>query len=636
MEDRLIDFKAVFKYLPGNSILVLPNPPFYTILAVTEGMIKRSGLPEDQLVNRSFFEPFPANPSNPDDPNSPAQNVVLNSFQSVMINKQTDALPVIRYDLANPDGTFTEFYWKVSHKPIFDEGGNILYILHTSEDVTDAIKADRREIITKGIEKMHDLFMETPLSIGIFKGQDLTIELANAAMLQVWGEDDNVIGKQLDKVIPELREEGIIEIMQKVRNTGEADHIHKFPVKISGKGLRQTIYLNMIFQPYYEADKEQAVGVIAIGTDVTDKLLIKKEADELRERFETIANNIPNLAWVANADGWIFWYNNRWYEYTGTTPEQMEGWGWQSVHHPEQLSGVIEKWKNSISTGNPFEMVFPILGADKKFRPFLTRVIPIKDSDGNVLRWIGTNTDIEKQKEVERMKDDFISITSHELNTPVTTIKAYVQIVHTLLEHKDDAETLGMIKKMDTQVNRLATLIQDLLNVTRLQQGKLSYNESEFDFHGLLSGVIDDLQQVSSTHKILIQKNIPVTVFGDKDKLSQVLINVISNAVKYSPSSDKIIINSDVENVGVVVSVQDFGIGISANDQQKIFEQFYRVTEEPLATFPGMGIGLYIASEIVKNYYGKISIKSNRGEGSIFYIWIPLDYRKANSLSLSL
>ena len=122
---------------------------------------------------------------------------------------------------------------------------------------------------------------------------------------------------------------------------------------------------------------------------------------ESEEQFRTLADSIPNLAWWANADGYIIWYNRRWYEYTGTTPKQMEGWGWQSVHDQQRLPKVLERWKASIATGEPFDMEFPLRGADGVLRPFLTRVVPLKDSAGLVLRWFGTNTDISEQKQAE-------------------------------------------------------------------------------------------------------------------------------------------------------------------------------------------------------------------------------------------
>ncbi len=141
--------------------------------------------------------------------------------------------------------------------------------------------------------------------------------------------------------------------------------------------------------------------------DIHDMKEIEDALRESEERFRTMANAIPQLAWMANPDGYIFWYNQRWYEYTGTTPEQMEGWGWQSAHDPEALPSVVERWKASITTGEPLDMEFPLLGADGKFRPFLTRVMPMKDSEGRVLRWFGTNTDVSEARELEVNKRDF-------------------------------------------------------------------------------------------------------------------------------------------------------------------------------------------------------------------------------------
>lgn len=148
-------------------------------------------------------------------------------------------------------------------------------------------------------------------------------------------------------------------------------------------------------------DAGAAAGYLEINRDITDR---RRAEDALREsarQFQTLANGIPQLCWMANEDGWIFWYNERWYQYTGTTPKDMEGWGWQAVHDPHALAGVMERWQASLASGEPFDMVFPLRGADGLFRPFLTRVMPVRDGDGKVVRWFGTNTDISEQRETE-------------------------------------------------------------------------------------------------------------------------------------------------------------------------------------------------------------------------------------------
>ena len=206
---------------------------------------------------------------------------------------------------------------------------------------------------------------------------------------------------------------------------------------------------------------------IGVCIDITARKQAEAALQESEQRFRTMADAIPQLAWIAKADGWIFWYNQRWYEYTGTTPDQMKGWGWQSVHDPQMLQSVVERWKASIETGEPFNMTFPLRGADGVFRPFLTRVMPLKDEQGAVLQWFGTNTDISEQKAAEaelavakasaeqakaaaeqanRAKDHFLAVLSHELRTPLTPVVMGVS----MLQDRSDLvpaarETLEMI-----------------------------------------------------------------------------------------------------------------------------------------------------------------------------------------------
>jgi len=252
----------------------------------------------------------------------------------------------------------------------------------------------------------------------------------------------------------------------------------------------------------------------------------------------------------------------------------------------------------------------------------------LKDKDGKVKTIMSLVQDITEQKELERQKDNFLSMTSHELKTPVTTIKAYGQLAESMLEEKGDADTLNIVKRMGAQVNRLTILIGNLLDFTKIQKGRLVYEEDFFDFNELVKEVVDDMQKTSQTHKIKNNSGTqPANIFGDKNKLSQVLNNLISNAIKYSPNANSIVVSTQLQQDGLELSVQDFGIGISKENLQNVFQQFYRVTGENQSTFPGMGIGLYICSEIVTRQGGKIWLESISDNGSTFYVWLPFDHR---------
>jgi PAS domain S-box-containing protein len=200
----------------------------------------------------------------------------------------------------------------------------------------------------------------------------------------------DAVGKRMRELAP-AHEAHWFEIYGKIALTGEPAHF-----------MNEAKALNRVYDVFaYRVGEPEQRRVAIVFNDFSDYKRAEEALQRSEAQFRNLANAIPQLCWMANADGWIFWYNERWYEYTGTTPKEMEGWGWQSVHDPEALPWVMERWTGSIATGNPFEMEFPIRGADGVFRPFLTRVRPVKDSDGSVVRWFGTNTDITERKRAE-------------------------------------------------------------------------------------------------------------------------------------------------------------------------------------------------------------------------------------------
>ncbi len=198
---------------------------------------------------------------------------------------------------------------------------------------------------------------------------------------------------------------------------------------------------------------------------------------ESENRFRTLAESIPQLAWMARPDGYIFWYNRRWYEYTGTIPEQIEGWGWQSVHDPEFLPRAMVAWKASLASGDLFDMVVPLRGADGRFRPFLTRVVPSRDDDGQIVLWFGTNTDIAERVEMEQAlkqadqrKDEFLAMLAHELRNPLAAISNAVQ----LAKRSDSPDQLAWGRQViEKHVRHLTRMIDDLLDVSRITRGKI-------------------------------------------------------------------------------------------------------------------------------------------------------------------
>jgi PAS domain S-box-containing protein len=358
-------------------------------------------------------------------------------------------------------------------------------------------------------------------------------------------------------------------------------------------------------------------------------------AAESEHQFRVLANSIPHLAWIAHGDGFIFWYNERWYNYTGTSFEDQQGWGWQAVHHPDELPRVIAVWKKSIETGEEFELEFPIKGADGKFRWFLTRSTPIKNSRGQVVRWFGTNTEIEDQKDAQRklelavkLRDDFLSIASHELKTPITSLRLQLQIARRGIqnERQESAASKKLTSSIDTsihQVDRLITLVEDLLDVSRIQAGRLNFNLNEhFYLAELVQSVVsrfsEDLGMANCLLAIEIDPEIEVA--WDRSRIDQVFSNLISNVIKYAPQS-LIEIKAKIEGENVICNVRDFGPGIPKERQSKIFERFERANAS--RNISGMGLGLFIVQQIVRGHLGSIKLESDVGMGANFVIQIP-------------
>jgi PAS domain S-box-containing protein len=252
---------------------------------------------------------------------------------------------------------------------------------------------------------------------------------------------------------------------------------------------------------------------------------------------------------------------------------------------------------------------------------------PIINSEGQLEEISVIARDITEIKELQRRKDEFISVASHELKTPITTIKGYNDILINQFQDKNDYHSLDYLTKMKTQVDRLIALINDLLDVSRIQAGKLVLQKEEADLNRLIEEIISETQYTAK-HKIIFNKSKIKPIQIDKYRLSQVLINLLSNAIKFSPRADTIVVSTFVKDNSVIVTVQDFGIGIHKRNMEKIFEPFQQIRTTIRQSFSGLGLGLHISKGIIERHGGRIWAESQKGKGSIFKFSLPLEDKK--------
>ncbi|RYG13822.1 MAG: PAS domain S-box protein, partial [Chitinophagaceae bacterium] len=418
-----------------------------------------------------------------------------------------------------------------------------------------------------------------------------------------------------NEILPVLRQKGKwsgeLELLH--QKTGEIIPIHKQLYMI-----REDITNAPVAIAGIARDLRPETNARKILNDKNNAL--QRAVDEL----EFLADAVPPVVWSSTPDGSLDYLNQRWYDQSGRTPEQSLGTGWMGTVHPDDLPQAGKSWLNSLSTGEPYETEFRCLNKYGEYRWYLVRALPLKDNDGNIVKWYGTNTDVHHQKELEQQKDNFLGIASHELKTPVTSLKAYAQVIEAMFKRSGDFKNADLLAKMNKQVDRLTNLIGDLLDVTKINAGRLQFNNSLFDFNEMVEEVIEDVQRTSAKHIINKNLNFKRAVFGDRERVCQVVTNLLTNAVKYSPDSNEVVIYTEDHEKTVQVCVQDYGIGISASKKDKVFEQFYRVSGSREHTFPGLGLGLYISSEIVKRLNGKIWVNSVEGKGSTFCFSIPV------------
>lgn len=231
--------------------------------------------------------------------------------------------------------------------------------------------------------------------------------------------------------------------------------------------------------------------------------------------------------------------------------------------------------------------------------------------------------EIEFRKRAERKKDEFISIASHELKTPLTSVKGYVQLLARSVDKGDIPTVKKHLAKAQVQLEKLNELIADLLDISKIESGKLKFNKRHFVFDTLLDGVIEVIHQANPEFKISRKGEAPKDLYADEMRIEQVIVNFLTNAIKYSPGTNEIEVNVKTTADQLYVGVRDFGIGIAPELQKSVFEKFYRV-EETSIHFQGLGIGLYISAEIINRHGGEVGVKSKLGEGSEFYFTLPL------------
>jgi len=386
------------------------------------------------------------------------------------------------------------------------------------------------------------------------------------------------------------------------------------PFATEGIAINQSLHLVQMF-----------LGTVSIMMLVVSSIVTDRKREEvLRERLATIVHSSNDAIYSMNLSGIITTWNRGAAKIFGYQAKEMVG---QSISliFPENKKNELQRIINTVKKGkHMIAYESDRQRKDGRIIPISVAASPLKDMHGNTIEISIIARDISREKELEKRKDEFISMASHELNTPITGLSIYVQALGKLFEKRKDKEAVEYLAKMDTQIQRIRHVIRDLLDISRIRLGMLSFSYSKFSLNMLVKDIVEAVQYIARRHTIVIKGRARNMVVGDKDRIAQVLTNLLSNARKYSPAGKKIIVKINSHKKDIVVSVQDFGIGIGKKHQEKVFELFYRIEEYHGKTFPGMGIGLYLSFQIIEEHKGKMWFESRKGKGTTFYFSLPL------------
>lgn len=494
----------------------------------------------------------------------------------------------------------------------------------TNEELNYSIKqlAYSREYIRTIIE-------QAPVGIAMLKGREHIIEIANPEILKIWGrKESEVIGYSHENARPELKGQPVNAWLKEVYESGKPRINSEFTVKLrNNDGLREAI-VNSIYQPIFSDDGD-IEGVLVILEEIT-KQVLERRKNENDQQMLALAIDAGELA--------TFYYQPVTNLFSGNN--LLKTWFGLSSHEnidlslalavilPEdrdRVSAAITQSLNKDSDGHYFIEYRIQNSTDKKVRLLQANGRVFYDKQGNPLSLNGTLRDITEQKKEEQRKDDFMGMVSHELKTPLTSLKAYLQILQQMGVNIETSKQQGMLEKSLKQVDYMNNMINGFLNVSRLDSAQMYIDKTVFDFHSLLSEIEDEVLSTTRTHQFLFKSSTKTLLSGDREKIAQVLHNLIGNAIKYSPLDSLITVEYVKIGGSLKVSVKDEGKGISSEDQERIFERYYRVKEIKKGSVAGFGIGLYLCKEIIELHNGTIEVQSSETEGSVFSFYLPLN-----------
>ncbi|TWR26242.1 response regulator [Mucilaginibacter achroorhodeus] len=498
----------------------------------------------------------------------------------------------------------------------------------SAAELLTKVRAQIKISKTRGFaeQQLRDLLTEAPVAIAIYRTPMHIIEFANNRMLEYWGlTSEAAFGVPILVALPELEEQGFGSVMDKVYQTGERFISGEIQVILTKFGRKEESFINLTIEALRD-DNGQITGMIAVAADVSEQVMSRKDLEKVTDTL-TMAMDAANLGTWRTDWGQDTLHVSEIARNIHGIPldKQLSFIETVEMIVPEHRARVLQSIENAVKAKGRFSEDYQIIPADGGKPKWLNTTGKVElDNYGEVIGVIGTILDITESKEDSQRKDDFIGMVSHELKTPLTSLSGYSQLLHMHAAKKEDGFAKEKLEKVAVQIRKMNRLITGFLNVSRFDAGKIDLNKESFDLNGLISEVIEDINGIMITHVILFDADTTINLNADKDKMNSVFFNLLSNAIKYSPKAKQVYVKTLTVGDRAFISIKDEGMGIRKDEQDKLFDRYYRVESNHMRHIAGFGIGLYLSAEIVKRHGGRITVSSEIGQGATFEVSLPL------------
>lgn len=573
-------------------------------------------------------------------------------------------------------GVVKTFYFDFEYKAVLDQNGKTAFILHTAFEVSERMDArmlvkeksnsearlskdlaalneeylatndqlvsindklqtansellqfkDKMQELNKTLyeseNRFRSLIEHSPVAMASLKGENFQVDVVNDAVLEIWGKDRSVLGLPLQLALPELEDQPFIGILEEVYATGKPFYGQELKASLIVEGERKDRYLNFVYQPIPGTDGNTGT-ILIVATDVTDQVYSREKVKEINTRLQ-IALDAGNLGSteVHLATGKMQSTDQFKRNYGFSAEEDFAYSDLFEAIFPEYRDKVKTLVQEAIKNNGVYKTEYPVKWRDGSLHWIQAHGRPRYDENGNADRMVGMTADITDKKLFEQRKDDFLSIASHELKTPITSLKASLQLLDRMKNKPFSEMHVKLIEQSGKSVEKMVVLVDELLNVRRLSEDQLKLEKTKFNLHNMLSMSCNHIR-MEGEYQLILEGDENLEIYADEHRIDQVIINFVNNAVKYAPQSKKIHIKTESSENYVRVSVQDFGEGIDEKILPNLFDRYFRVDHSGKA-YTGLGLGLYICSEIIRRHDGEIGAESKIGEGSTFWFTIPV------------